>query len=44
MFRELMAIMFNGIADDDVAVVNMSIKELKWRQITKKRLDSVLLV
>jgi hypothetical protein len=35
MFRELMAISYNDIADGDVAFVNMSIRETKWRQFTK---------
>jgi hypothetical protein len=34
MFRELMAIP-NDIADNNVAFANMSIRESKWRQITK---------
>jgi hypothetical protein len=34
MFREIMAI--RRIPDDDVAFDNMSIRESKWRQITKK--------
>jgi hypothetical protein len=33
MFRELLN-GYNDIADDDVAFVNMSIRESKWRQIT----------
>jgi hypothetical protein len=37
MFRELMV----DILDDDVAFVNMSIRESKWRQISKNKIKNV---